>query len=272
MANVHVVSCGTSVLGNYLRYRSSFPALPAEVTTIDQLVAALNSTASLFSDAERIALEEPFKYFAELAAMEPYLEKGEVDTVYLVITKTAAAQLSVRLLQRFFEQRGISVDQGAQFAGYEPGSDESEEDRILHFAADLQVLRAKTLSYVRRRQKDGDTVFIAAQGGYKPEAGIMMLVGAETQATTYYAHEQMRRTVTIPLLSYRGNSEALRAIAQAGGHIAGGEATALWKQHRASLLAAEDAYAVQARRDKASGEVIRLKLTDYGKFLAEEVQ
>lgn len=270
MANVHVVSCGTSVLSNIVtRYRARFPFLPTEIKTVDDLVTVLNTNSSLMSEVEPLVHASPYEFFAEVKAMRPFLEGGEVDVVYLIGTKTPAAQLAIRLLHRYFESLDISIDPGAQFVGFEPGSDDVEEDRIAQFAADLQVLRAKALAYVRRRQSAGDVVFIGAQGGYKPEAGILMLVGSETQATTYYAHEQMDRTVTIPLLSYRGAADALRAIATHGRHVAGPAATSLWRQHQVNLQAAEEAFAVQLRRDRGTGEVVMIKLTDYGKFLAE---
>lgn len=273
MANVHVVSCGTSVLSNFAtRYRDRLPMLPADVKSVDQLVPVLNTNPALATEAERIAHADPYEFFAELKAMRPFLENGQVDVAYLVSTSTPAATLSIRLLRRYLEGRGIQIDTGATFVGYRPGPDETEDDRVTAFAADLQVLRAKTLAYVRRRRNAGDRVFIAAQGGFKPEAGIMMLVGAECDAPIYYVHEQMGRTVMLPTLSYGGPVEPLRAVAQNGRQIGGPVATSLWKQYRPHFQAAEDAYAIEVRRDRATGEVVMIKLTDYGKFLAEESQ
>lgn len=273
MANVHVVSCGTSVLSNFVnRFRHRLPSLPPDVKSVDQLVALLNANRALAADAERVAHSDPYEFFAELKAMRPFLEKGEVDVAYLVSTNTPAAAISVRWLRRYLEGRGIQVDTGASFVGYEAGPAETEDERVTAFAADLQVLRAKTLAYVRRRRNAGDRVFIAAQGGFKPEAGIMMLVGAETQAVIYYVHELMNRTVVIPTMSYGGSVEPLRAIAEHGRQMAGPTATSLWKQYTPHFLAAERAYAIDVWRDDATGEVVMIKLTDYGKFLVEESQ
>lgn len=271
MANVHVVSCGTSVLSNLVsRCRDRFPALPATVRNVDELVGALNASPTLAAEAERIADASPYEFFAELKAMRPFLEDGRVDVAYLVSTSTPAASLAIGWLCRYFEDRGIQIDMGAPFVGYEPGPDESEDERVTAFAADLQVLRAKILAYVRRRQHAGDRVFIAAQGGFKPEAGIMMLVGAETNAPVYYVHEQMGRTVMLPTMRYAGPVWPLEAIAQDGRQVQGPAAGSLWLQYRPHFQAAEDAHAIEVRRNKTTGEVVAIKLTDYGKFLVEE--
>ncbi len=271
MANVHVVSCGTSVLSNLVsRCRDRFPALPATVRNVDELVGALNASPTLAAEAERVAHADPYEFFAELKAMRPFLEAGRVDVAYLVSSSTPAAALAIGWLCRYLENRGVRIDMGPPFVGYEPGPDETEDERVTAFAADLQVLRAKTLAYVRRRQHAGDRVFIAAQGGFKPEAGIMMLVGAETNAPVYYVHEQMGRTVMLPTMRYAGPVWPLDAIARDGRQVQGPAAASLWMQYDPHFRAAENAHAIEVHRDETTGEVVAIKLTDYGKFLVEE--
>lgn len=271
MANVHVVSCGTSVLSNFAgRFRGRLPELPADVTNVDKLVATLNANPGLANQAERIAQDDPYEFFAELKAMRPFLADGRVDVAYLVSTSTPAATLATGWLRRYLENQRIQIDTGAPFVGYKPGPDETEEERITAFAADLQVLRAKTLAYVRARQHAGDRVFIAAQGGFKPEAGIMMLVGAETNAPVYYVHEQMGRTVMLPTMRYAGPVWPLEAIAKDGRQVHGPAAASLWMQYHPHFHAAEAAHAIEVRRDKTTGEVVAIRLTDYGKLLLEE--
>ena len=270
MANVHVVSCGTSVLGRLLRERAAVPSLVGFAgDKLDALVRYLQNDGAR-ARARAAVLDQP-DWFAELTAMRRYLERKEVDLAYLVSTRTAASSLCVDWLERYLRERaGVQVEKGTQFEGYEPEvarDDDTADARADAFAADLQVLRARTLRYVRRRQKAGDRVFIAAQGGYKPEAGVMMLVGAETGATVYYAHEEFRRSVELPVLLYDGPMTGLRELHAAGGRVTRLRAEPMLAQHP-DLAAAERAYAVELRRDD-DGRLVEMKLTDYGKLLLE---
>jgi putative CRISPR-associated protein (TIGR02619 family) len=272
MLNVHVVSCGTSVLSNLLARRKDWGGLEgqAERMKVSELAALLARDRSVRDEARRAAFADPFAFFAELNAMRPYLERREVDVAYPIGTRTAAASFSVDWLSIWLREQGVKVDTATAFEGYDRGSEGDEAERIAAFSADLQVLRARALRYVRARQQAGDRVLIAAQGGFKPEAGIMMIVAMETGATAYYVHEEMRQTVTLPVLAYRGSREGLAALRRrSGGRLAGDEAVLLCGMHPELLDEAEQAHAVVVRRDD-DGRVRDLRLTDYGKLLVEE--
>jgi putative CRISPR-associated protein (TIGR02619 family) len=256
-----------SALSAVLRERTAVPGLEGFTSNkVDDLVRYLRDNGGARASVEAAVVDKP-EWFAELTAMRSYIERREVDLAYLVSTRTQASRMCVDWLARYLRDRaGVLVETGPQFEGYDPATD--ADARAAAFAADLQVLRARTLRYVKRRQESGDRVFIAAQGGYKPEAGVMMIVGAETGATVYYAHEEMRRSVELPVLAYHGPMEALRALKGAGGRVTRLDAAPLFARHP-DLAEAERAYAIEVRRDEG-GVVVEMKLTDYGKLLVED--
>lgn len=273
MARVHVVSCGTSILGGLARDGSvGFnDGGTCKGLGIDELARRLDDDGAALAAAKALVLQKP-EWFAELTAMRRYLDAREVDVAYLVGTKTGASRLAIGWLRASLEARGVRVEEGTAFVGYEESEGVGDvASKLTAFAANLQVLRARTLAYVLKKRASGDEVFIAAQGGYKPEAGVMMLVGAETGATVYYAHEQMRESVELPVLLYRPQSLApLQALAAMGpGRHRGPRMTELVRKHPQLVGEAARAYAVEVRRDHTGG-VEGIELTGYGRLLAGE--
>jgi putative CRISPR-associated protein (TIGR02619 family) len=211
----------------------------------------------------------PREASAELNAVWEYLERREVDWAYLVTTKTRASQCAAGWVRSYLEDvTGVRrVELGTKFVGYEPGDEEDVTSRLADFASRLQVLRDRTMRFVKDRQAEGHRVFIAAQGGYKPETGIMMMVGAETGATVYYLHEEMRRTVTLPVLRYGGDVGWLASTMRGrDAGVTGPELAALVREHGSEIDEAIRSYVVEATRDP-DGALVRVKLTRYGKSL-----
>jgi len=268
MANVHVVSCGTSILGAMLKNRASVDSLGGlKGDSVAELARYLQDHGEALASARELALNNP-GWSAELTAMRAYLEKKEVDVAYLVQTNTPASRLCTDWLQAYLQTKGVKVKR-AKFEGYaDPGTELGAARRAAAFAADLQVLRAQALRLVVKHRAQGDNVFIGAQGGYKPEAGVMMLVGAETHTTVYYAHEDMRECVEIPVLIYRGKTDGLLALNGVGGSVTSTRAGDLLAHHP-ELEDAAAAYAVVIRRD-GEGTLLEIDLTAYGKFLLED--
>ena len=252
MANVHVVSCGTSFVGRLSREGVELDwKNPADKTAIYEV------------------LKKNPKWSAELTAMSTYLDAGLVDEAYLVGTDTPKCKFVVGALTHYLKERDIRLEQATSFVGF--GEDEGDdEDKRAAFAADLQELRARTLDYVRRKQGSEHRVFIAAQGGFKPEAGVMMLVGEETGATVYYAHEHMQQSIELPTFLYKGSLEILNRVARGkGGRLTRTESQELLREHEKAVKEAVEAFALRVRRDD-SGLPNSVSLTAYGKFLVEE--
>ncbi|MBI4704606.1 MAG: putative CRISPR-associated protein [Deltaproteobacteria bacterium] len=269
-SNVHVVSCGTSPLSWLTRTDlclSDGTPFKEFARKQDDLARRLGEDREANARAERAVHDKPREASAEIHALWEYLERREVDWAYLVTTETRASQCAAAWIRSYLarEAKVARVDLGTKFVGYEASDDDDNDNgRLADFAARLQLLRDRTMRFVEQRKAAGDRVFIAAQGGYKPETGIMMLVGADTGTPVYYLHEEMRRTVTLPVLRYRGDVGWLRELIGEG---ASGPALAeLKREHGAELEEAIRCYAVEARRDD-TGAVVRAKLTAYGKSL-----
>lgn len=267
MEHVHVVSCGAGSLF-HLANEGSIPFPPGggrKKASADDIAAKLTTDSAARKRAEQLALEQP-KWFPELSAMDRYLNAKQVDVAYLIGTETAPSRLHIGWLRKHLEARGVTVEQGTPFAGFEEDAPGNDGENLEEFAQRLQVLRARTLDYVKRCQARDAKVFIAAQGGFKPEVGVMMLVGEEARVPVYYAHEQMLRSIDLPVFLYHGDLEPLRALADKGGYLRGDDATLLEGRHRELMGKAVEAHAVEAKRDDDGG-LKSLKLTAYGKHL-----
>lgn len=238
--------------------------------TFSQMAQRFGNEPAAREVAERLVLADAEGFFAEMSAMRRYLDKRLVDTAYLIGTDTPECELAMRWLTKALEQRGVRVERGPAFVGYDDVGANDDSTMVGHdFMGRLQEIRAKTLAYLRRRQRDGDQIFIAAQGGYKPLTGVLMLVGAEMQATTYYVHEDRTHSVELPVLLYRGSVEPLQALKDAGpGGARGDRMRKLLTEHPELTNEAAKAYAVYVRRGEDDG-IDSVELTGYGRFILE---
>jgi len=269
--HVHIVSVGTSILANLSAkgFTLSGGAALKDIASFEDRGERLLADATARTNAaERLVAEDSLS--AELTALARYAGSKEVDQVFLIATRTRASQCCVRLLIEALRRRGIEAQEGVSFEGYDEGEG---DDPLQRFADDLQVLRAKTLELVRRQVALGHHVRIAAQGGYKPETGIMMLVAAEAGVTAYYSHESMRTAVELPVLLYKGSMDGVRALSgEPGRRVAG--------RRCADLLArfpelapdgdADRAHVVAYKRDPSTAQAVEVRLTGYGRYLAEQ--
>jgi len=270
--HIHIVSVGTSVLANLgaRGFALTSGAPLKDIASFDERGQQLLADPPARTDAvARLVNEETLS--AELSALARYVALGEVDQVFLLATRTRASQCCARLLIEALRKRGIEAQEGASFEGYDPADD---ADPLQRFADDLQVLRAKTLDLVRRQVAMGHHVRIAAQGGYKPETGIMMLVAAEAGVTAYYAHEAMRTAVELPVLLYKGPLDGARTLAlEPGRRVAGRRCDDLLARfpELAPEGLADHAHVVTYKRDATTGQAVEVRLTGYGRYLAEGV-
>ncbi len=265
---VHIISVGTSILGNLARagFELSDGIALSTLRPIEAQGDRLLSDAVARKGAVARVAADP-STSAELSALQMYVERRQVDRVYLIATRTRAAECCARILTDVLRARGTEVQDGFTFEGYEPDAD---DDRMQRFVDDLQVLRSKTLALVRSQTALGHEVRIAAQGGYKPEVGVMMLVAAETGVEAYYCHEEMRRAVVLPTLLYRGRLDGVRELAKAEGRrLAGAACDALLRSfpELADGGEAERAHVVTYKRDAVTRQIVSVRLTGYGASL-----
>src|ERR1700722_15684257 len=110
MRNVHVVSCGASVLGAVYRERTAIEGLGGFTgSKLEDLVRYLLDNDRARGSTEAAGLDKP-EWFAELTAMRVYLDRRAVDLAYLVSTRTQASRLCADWLARYLRDRaGIIV-------------------------------------------------------------------------------------------------------------------------------------------------------------------
>jgi len=241
----HIVTVGTSILGNYRARRGlDRQVLPPE-TDVFEFVKA-----------------DPVGASAELAAMDPYLRAGNVQKVYLVYTETSDGTFCGEIVKKYLLLQNIEVGEKPIEGIYDGASDETSQARFLRGLEDLAYSVSK---YIRNRQREGLEVFLNATGGYKPETAFLVLIANALRCRVYYRHETMRSTVELPLLLPvklgMGILELLRGLPRDG------KPRTLGTRKLSEVeTEAEARKLIAVERDEADGRPYRIQLADAGKL------
>ena len=200
MKVVHIVTMGTSIIRNLARDELLNPELRAKLENWAKSKPGspedveAGEAASYGRTEFRIAYErlliDPRRYSAELNGMWDYLRRGKVDVVHLISTDSGACEFCVKLIQRYLtEHKGVEV----------------EVHRVTNLGRDFEAgllnLVDCVIKIVRSHKAKGDSVFINATGGFKPETAVLYLITSLLGADAiYYIHETMRKRVELPTL------------------------------------------------------------------------
>ncbi len=267
---LHVVSVGTSILGN-LRRRG------VEVPGPGQWEDWLRERGSeIFLQALDYLREDPWRMSAELNGMRDFLERGEVDEAYLIATDTEAGRFCSELVKGFLAERGVNVlgESGPILGYYKVRDISGEEQAAERFSEDLHTLFNRLVAFLRKHKRElGKEVYINATGGFKPELAVLSLVGNLFLVPVYYRHETFGVSVFLPPLIpprlFPEELEFLRRIYESEDRrIRGPEAERL-VQEKGQLILRLEAFKVLEREIDEAGKVYGLKLTPQGKFWVE---
>lgn len=170
----HLVTIGTSLLGNARRHFGLAPSAPVPTADLDTFLA---EAAPARASAETNSLHR---------ALRPD------DHLVLLPSDTDDGRACAAALERAYRRAGhvVTVDEVPGLA-YDTGS--FAERGLLGLAA---LLVHHTQS-ARKAKRD---VRICATGGFKAEAAMATLVGLLFRAEVYYIHERFGDLVTLPPL------------------------------------------------------------------------
>lgn len=124
---------------------------------------------------------------AEMSAMRPFLESGEISLAYLLHTDTPSSTCCAKALGMFLEEKGVE-SKLVEVKGFAGGPEK--------FHIGLSNL-AREISHILASH---EMVRICATGGYKPESSIASILGFIAGAPVYYAHVTFGRPVQLPSL------------------------------------------------------------------------
>jgi putative CRISPR-associated protein (TIGR02619 family) len=258
LVSIHVVTVGVSILTNAMRSN----VIPAMDLNGDPAFSEIAERAAVRDDLVGYVASDPWAASAELNAMRPFLEAGDVGEVHLVTTTTAACALVSEVLMRVLRERfGVTVSGRAQPV---EGIRDDEE----RFAESLRRLYDGLIAYIRSRQREGEQVVINATGGLKPELAVCLVVGNLTGVPVYYRHEYARSTIVLPTLVWPLCPPEVRASLSALGRepLSGPAAATFYDQRQGSIL--ERLRLVRVERDEA-GTIFRVSLAPYGRLLLD---
>ena len=142
-----------------------------------------------FSEIYSLLVADPRSYSAELNAMYPYLERGEVAATTLLAADSGTSELCAKLIAQYLEDRGV---RSQVYRVEELGR---SFDEGLYNLLDRAALVAS------RYREDGYVVYLNATGGFKLETAVLYVAaGLLGLDRVYYIHETMKEVVEIPTI------------------------------------------------------------------------
>ena len=204
---VHIITCGTSLLRNFAVSLSGSPLLNKYPELRDKLENPSESEKFLRSlnneDKMELKMEmlkylqgDPKRASAELNSLLSYVEqiKGKrpsqlsevVSEVHLFRSDTESGKLASDVLSDYLNSLGVSVSVHT-VKGF--GSEDFSE-------AVRNLVRS-----VRDVVKRSKNVVLNLTGGFKAETAAMAVLASESDLNQYYIHESSRKVVMFPKAS-----------------------------------------------------------------------
>lgn len=238
---LHVVTVGTSVIGNFKREKGGGPELPSK----QELVDFLNTDTRQRS--------------AELNSLLPALKTG--DRVHLLGTGSPDGKLACEAIGRWLKQHGVAHDQGVQeeLIGEDMGGARDPHD----FYRAACAFRDALFGVARRAMDRHEPVVIHATGGLKPQVALAAQVASEVGLKCRYIHEQMENAVELPttvadeLLTVLAAVNAVDDPRKRAGAVGG----RLEELERQCLVVVQRG---------AEGEVSAVKISEFGRHLIDK--
>lgn len=211
--NFHVISTGTSVLGNFLRESSRNEKYKELVTRYrmenwdrlspdDEVQKDIEPHIMKGSRIHEVLLEfirgNPKGVSAELNSFLSFLEaygqsKASVE-VALYCTDTPNNRLCAQLVYEYLSEMGFKmVGEPIRIRGIGARG---------WFDLGLVEILDKVVRIIVNKSKQGFDIYISATAGFKPETTFFVLAAALCSLkspTVYYIHESFREVVTLPL-------------------------------------------------------------------------
>ncbi len=225
MPVVHIVSVGTSILGNTLKLKNNPEIMPEEVrenvlNVIEKYELWKFSRArpgsSLDEDAGKHAYKGSpvFNTLLELVEWNPKFMSAELnallcfsetysrlkpDEIYLYHTDTGAGKLCSQIIYYYLKKRGFKV--------YEPIR---VEEFGISFNRGLINLLNKVGRIIYSKKTQGHRVYLNVTAGYKAENAFLTLAGWLLGADgAYYMHESFNNPTLIPAIPVTVKEEYL---------------------------------------------------------------
>ncbi|MEM1520835.1 MAG: putative CRISPR-associated protein [Candidatus Korarchaeum sp.] len=207
MSEVHVITCGASLLTNFSRSTSVEDFLQRYSNLKDLGDPSKNEKfLRELSKEEREILkgailqylrQDPRRASAEMNSLFGYIEdvrkedvlniKNLISEIHLIRSDTEVGRLAADVLYEYLNSLGLNVSVHV-VSGFGSGD----------FDLAIENLVNKVRGIVKF---SGDKLVFNLTGGYKPEVAAMAVLAAENDIEQYYIHEASKKTVTLPSIS-----------------------------------------------------------------------
>ncbi|MEM2193488.1 MAG: putative CRISPR-associated protein [Candidatus Methanomethylicia archaeon] len=201
--NVHLVTCGTSIIENYIR-RLDPSSEDRRIAESDvEVMKRVMPADPFFRRVYSLLREDPYAMSAEINAMRGFLENKLISKVYLYHTDTGKGLFCAKLIEKYLTDNLIETET-IRVEGF--GVEGFFEDGLVN-------LLDKVMDKAYRLLEAGFNVYLNATGGFKPENAILTIAASLLGIQNiYYIHERFRSHVDIPVLPLTLSHEYLKPL------------------------------------------------------------
>jgi len=185
-AQMHMVTCGTSVLANYRKDAGAKHIAAGERSTVDDPATGLVTPGNITALSSFLKTDAD-KKSAELNSIMKF-GLDRVQHVYLLNTDTDEGELCAAAIEAWLKGNRVLVDR-KRIKGFGSGN----------FADGLVNLRNAVVDIIKANYKT-HFLYLNCTGGFKPEASMLVLLASIFAIPAYYIYETSRELVMIPPL------------------------------------------------------------------------
>lgn len=226
---LHVISTGTSILRNFVRYYREDPDKQRLISRYGmERWGSLSPTDPLQKKIEafiprgnevheallRYVANRPLDASAELNSFLRFIEiEGHPEDnieIALYSTDTPNNRLTARIIYEYLHEKGFNfVGEPIEIRGFVYGPE--------YFDEALADIMDKLVRIIHEKTNEGYQVFINATAGYKPETTFIILatyISMKKPPIVYYIHESIREPIKLPAIPVMLDRRLMKILAR----------------------------------------------------------
>ncbi|MCS7249945.1 MAG: putative CRISPR-associated protein [candidate division WOR-3 bacterium] len=274
MKEFHIISSGVSLIQNAQRRG----VLPEDIKIRDESYwkEILNNSKEV-NKLYSFLKENPKENSAELNTFLRVVENKEPSniSVYLFGTNTASNQLCRKVIEKFLEEENYKIYPPSEVSGYFYEAEIFDENYAKdEFQKDISLLLDRLISIAKRKKEEGYKVYFNPTGGFKAYVMVTALAGFLLNCEIYYMHEEFNRTIFLPPLFYLPKGKEIELLEQLKDRKprSGGEYERILQKFPQEIERLKLYQLVEVERDEETGKEYRIKITEKGVFILEELK
>ncbi len=273
MKEFHIISSGVSLITN----AQKAGLIPKDIRIDnEEYWKSLLSNPDQIKELVNFLKKNPREVSAELNTFLRAVEGKNPSQIeiYLFGTKTASNELCRRVIESYLKEVGYKIYTPYEVSGYFHEAYKYDEKYATdEFQRGICELLDRLLYLAKNKKKEGYEVYFNPTGGLKAHVIATAIAGFLIGAPVYYMHEEFRDIIFLPRILYLPKGKEIEVIKSLWKSkiISGPEVEKFYRDYPEEMERLELYNLIEVECDENTLKPYRLKLTNKGKFLVENL-